>query len=65
MSKRLVSGEGKGESGFILDGFPRTIRQAVSIFVQGREYEHEKKKNAFLSIHSLFFNLNDDTLNYL
>lgn len=30
LSKRLEQGEAKGESGFILDGFPRTVRQAVS-----------------------------------
>ncbi|KAK1273488.1 hypothetical protein QJS04_geneDACA009863 [Acorus gramineus] len=28
LSKRIENGEAKGESGFILDGFPRTIRQA-------------------------------------
>ncbi|KAA0034042.1 putative adenylate kinase 6 [Cucumis melo var. makuwa] len=28
LSKRLRASEAKGESGFILDGFPRTIRQA-------------------------------------
>ncbi|KAL5716874.1 adenylate kinase [Ranunculus cassubicifolius] len=28
LSKRLKSGEANGESGFILDGFPRTIKQA-------------------------------------
>ena len=33
LSKRLEVGEAKGESGFLLDGFPRTIRQAVSASV--------------------------------
>ncbi|PIA38727.1 hypothetical protein AQUCO_02700141v1 [Aquilegia coerulea] len=28
LSKRLEAGDAKGESGFILDGFPRTIKQA-------------------------------------
>jgi adenylate kinase len=30
LSKRLEEGDKKGELGFILDGFPRTIRQVVS-----------------------------------
>lgn len=39
-------------------------KQLVSLYRVG-SMNMKKKKNAFLSIHSLFFNLNDDTLNYL
>jgi len=32
LSKRLEDGYDRGETGFILDGFPRTRMQAVSLF---------------------------------
>lgn len=32
LSKRLEEGYARGESGFILDGIPRTLIQAVSVF---------------------------------
>lgn len=31
LSKRLEEGYARGESGFILDGIPRTLIQAVSV----------------------------------
>lgn len=43
LSKRLEAGEAKGESGFILDGFPRTTKQAVCYMVL-----EEKRKENFL-----------------
>ena len=33
LSKRLEDGYSRGETGFILDGFPRTRIQAVSCFI--------------------------------
>lgn len=36
LSKRLRASEAKGESGFILDGFPRTIRQAVRFLLYAK-----------------------------
>lgn len=44
LSKRLQAGEAQGESGFILDGFPRTTEQAVSSMV----LEEKGKENVLL-----------------
>lgn len=33
LSKRLEEGYARGESGFILDGIPRTLIQAVSVLL--------------------------------
>jgi adenylate kinase family enzyme len=54
LSKRLEAGEAKGESGFILDGFPRTINQAVSIFAVVKRDSYYLN-SFFFSVFILFY----------